>query len=377
MTPSLRTAAAVLTVGVLILTASPAQAQGVWTAVPSPNEPGRDFLLGADASDAGHVWAVGRLVARSQFTSHSRVLRYDGTAWQPAALTGFPGNDALVDVDAVSATDAWAAGSSYSGVLRSSTLVARWNGSVWSPEATPNTNPSGLNNLTGVAAAGGTVWAVGTAIDTGSPYHRRALILQRSGGAWRVTPAPRISAFDNLEGVDATGPADAWAVGWSTDDLFGAAGRALALRWSGTGWQSVPVAGSTGAALYAVDALTATAVWAAGSIVTADRGRQPYVARFDGTSWRRVATPTIDGGGQLTDIVALSPSNVVAVGTAASGGTSLILHWDGTTWTRETTTSNATLAGVAAVASNTFWAVGNRIDLSSSYEERTFTTVRS
>ncbi|HET8658758.1 MAG TPA: hypothetical protein VFM55_07140 [Micromonosporaceae bacterium] len=51
-------AAILLTAGALLLTRSPAHAQGVWTAVPSPNEPENSYLSGADASDAGHVWAV-------------------------------------------------------------------------------------------------------------------------------------------------------------------------------------------------------------------------------------------------------------------------------------------------------------------------------
>jgi hypothetical protein len=80
-----------LTGGGLLLTGSPAQAQGTWT----------------DASDAGHVWAVGRFFARNQVDQHSLILRYDGTAWQPAARSGFASNDGLFAVDAVSATEAW------------------------------------------------------------------------------------------------------------------------------------------------------------------------------------------------------------------------------------------------------------------------------
>ena len=106
MTSSTRVAAIFLVVGALQLAGGPAQAQGIWTTVPSPNEPGRNFLYGADASDAGHVWAVGQLYGRNGTSSHSRVLRHDGTAWQPAPLSGFPGNDGLVDVDAVSSDEA-------------------------------------------------------------------------------------------------------------------------------------------------------------------------------------------------------------------------------------------------------------------------------
>src|SRR3954452_21357208 len=90
-----RTATIFLAVGAVLLAGRPAHAQDVWTTVPSPNDPGRNVLLGADASDTAHVWAGGRLVARNQVDFHSRVLRYDGTAWRPAPLSGFPGDDAL------------------------------------------------------------------------------------------------------------------------------------------------------------------------------------------------------------------------------------------------------------------------------------------
>jgi hypothetical protein len=373
MTPSKRTAAVFLTVGALLLTSSPAHAQGVWTTVASPNEPGRNFLLGADASDAGHVWAVGRLVARNRVDHHSRVFRHDGTAWRPAPLSGFPGNDALFDVDAVAGNEAWAAGASYPGFGRSSTLIARWNGSSWSPEPTPNGNPSSFNHLSGVAAAGGTVWAVGTSIEAGSSANRRALILQRAGGTWRISPSPRVLVTDFLEGVDATGPTDAWAVGWGSNDIYGSPGVPIALRWNGTNWRSVRLPGTGSTALYAVEALTPSNVWVAGQTLVDGYSWQPYVAHFDGTSWRRVAIPTIDDGGQLADIVALSPSNIVAVGTSG-GGDSLVLHWNGSSWAREAA-PRATLTGAAA-GPNTFWAVGNRFDLNA-YEERTFTMART
>jgi len=145
----------------------------------------------------------------------------------------------------------------------------------------------------------------------------------------------------------------------------------LALRWNGTSWVSMtlPATGST--ALTGVDARTPSDVWVVGSSSNAD-GTQPYVARFDGTSWRRMATPTIAGGGQLTDVVALSPSAVVAVG--RSNGAPLVLRWDGTSWTRETTpaSSNPYLTGAAAAGPNAVWAVGYRFELNA-YSNRTLT----
>jgi hypothetical protein len=132
---------------------------------------------------------------------------------------------------------------------------------------------------------------------------------------------------------------------------------------------TLPTTGGT--ALTGVDARTPSDVWAVGSSSNAD-GAQPYVAHFDGISWRRVATPTITGGGELTDVVALSPSTVVAVG--RSNGTPLVLRWDGTSWTRETTpgSSNPFVTGAAAGGPNAVWAVGYRFELNA-YSNRTLT----
>ncbi len=132
---------------------------------------------------------------------------------------------------------------------------------------------------------------------------------------------------------------------------------------------ALPATGST--ALTGVDARTPSDVWAVGSTSDAS-GTQPYVARFDGTAWRRMATPTLAGGGQLTDVVALSPSNVVAVG--RSNGAPLVLRWDGTSWTRESTPASANpyLTGAAASGPNAVWVVGYRFELNA-YSNRTLT----
>ena len=86
-----------------------------------------------------------------------------------------------------------------------------------------------------------------------------------------------------------------------------------------------------------------------------------------------MATPTIAGGGELTDVVALSASTVVAVG--RSNGAPLVLRWNGTSWTRETTpaaSSNPYVTGAAAAGPNAVWAVGYRFELNA-YANRTLT----
>jgi hypothetical protein len=374
MRSSTRAAAALLAVGALLFIGSPAHAQGAWTRVATPNEPGGNFLYAADATDATHVWAVGAVAPRPGTGSiHGQILRHDGTAWRPAALSGFPGESTFYAVDAVTATEAWAVGTSRPTFSGSRTLVARWNGTNWTPEPSPNGNSTG-GTLWGVAAAGGTVWAVGNYLDSGT-YASHGFVLQRTGGAWRRSPTPRVSATDSFVAVDATGPADAWVVGYGSSGGNTISSTPVALRWNGSTWRSLPPPNPGYAGLSAVEAIAPNNVWVAGRVQTDLNGMQPYIAQFNGTSWRRVATPAIIGGGQLSDIVALSPTNILAIGTGGSGGRSIVLHWNGSTWTQETAPDAIHLNGAAAVGPNTFWAVGIGFDLNA-YQYRNFAIVQ-
>jgi hypothetical protein len=368
---TIRVTAIALAVGALLLNGSPAHALS-WTTVASPNEvPGDNYLYGVDASGASDVWAVGARSHPRSGTRHGLVLRHDGVAWRSMPRTGLPGDEGLRAVDAVSPADVWVVGERRAGIIGTATVAAHWNGTTWTREPTPNGNPASINNLNGVAAAGGTVWAVGTFVDPNSSINRRKLILQRTGGSWRVSAAPTVAAYEDLAAVDATGVADAWAVGSATTDIQSAPLAPLVLRWNGTRWASMSLPAPARTGLTGVDARTPGDVWAVGSARGSD-GTQPYVARFDGASWRRVATPTIAGGGELTDVVALSPSSVVAVG--RSNGAPLVLRWNGTSWTRETTpgSSNPFVTGVAAGGPNGVWAVGYRFELNA-YANRTLT----
>jgi hypothetical protein len=341
----------------------------------TPNEPGNNFLYGADASDAAHVWAVGLVSGiNGRGVIHSQVLRHDGTAWRPAAMSGFSGESSLYAVDAVTATEAWAVGNARSSFSGYKTLVARWNGTTWTPEPSPNANPNGGSTLSGVAAAGGTVWAVGNYVDSGT-YVSHGLVLQRTGGTWRRSATPRVSATESFSAVDATGPANAWVVGYGTRGGDTISSAPIALRWNGSTWTSLPPPNPGYAGLSAVEAIAPNNVWVAGRMQTDSNGMQPYIAQFNGTSWRRVATPPVIGGGQLSDIVALSPTNILAIGTGGSSGRSIVLHWNGSTWTQETAPDAIYLTGAAAVGPNTFWAVGIGFDLSA-YQYRNFAIVQ-
>jgi len=338
--------------------------------------PGDNYLYDADSSGASNVWAVGAVSPPTGGNSHGQALRYDGSAWTTVSRAGLPGNETLQGVDAVSATDVWAVGDHRAGISRSDTLAAHWNGSAWTTEPTPDGNSAGMNHLYGVASAGGTVWAVGTYVDPNSSINRRKLILQRSGGGWHVSAAPTVASYESLAAVDATGSADAWAVGSATSDIQSAPPAPLALHWNGSGWASMTLPAPTGTVLTGVDARTPGDVWAVGSTTDATGTSQPYVAHFDGASWHRVATPAVAGGCSLADVVALSATTVVAVGHTA--GAPLVLRWNGTSFTREATpaSSNPFLTGAAAAGPGAVWALGYRFDLNA-YANRTLALLGS
>ena len=141
----------------------------------------------------------------------------------------------LNEVAAVSATDAWAVGTS---CYSEKTLVERWNGSSWRIVPSPSflTGGDGIQNeLYGVAAVSATdVWAVGFYEAASGAY--QTLALHWNGSAWKVVPSPNPSQTVNvLTAVAAVGPGDIWAVGY----MNGGASQPLVEHWNGSAWRVV------------------------------------------------------------------------------------------------------------------------------------------
>jgi hypothetical protein len=86
-----------------------------------------------------------------------------------------------------------------------------------------------------------------------------------------------------------------------------------------------------------------------------------FTERWDGTSWRVVASPNPAAGlDELNGMVAVAADDVLAVGRDTAG--TLIEHWDGKTWTAQAGanpgSSFNSLVGVTAVG-GARWAVGS------------------
>jgi hypothetical protein len=113
-------------------------------------------------------------------------------------------------VAAFSTSDAWAVGYQHDNNLNDSrTLTMHWNGTSWSvvPSPNPGTTVGCMNGNTGnvlssVAAVSSTdVWAVGLSFSCQSLL--RPLIIHWDGTRWRNIPSPKLRTNDNsaLNGV--------------------------------------------------------------------------------------------------------------------------------------------------------------------------------
>ena len=230
----------------------------------------------------------------------------------------------------------------------------------------PSPSPLYINILEGVDAHGGkNVWAVGyQRLSNGSTG---TLVERWDGASWKVVPsANRFSSVNRLFGVaNVAGTNKAWAVGdgYSTPPY-----TAHIDQWQGSFWQGVatPTPG-TQSTLNGVAALSTTDAWAVGGYV--DGGVSKTLAeRWDGTSWSLAASPNPSSTfSTLRSVSMLSGTNGWAVGTYRDDRSGdfrpLVEHWDGATWTVVATPNlhspAAELAGVAKSGTHV-WAVGDQ-----------------
>jgi hypothetical protein len=255
-----------------------------WRVQATPAVTGPDNQIQGMASTARNdVWAVG---TTGDFiggtTTQPFAMHWNGSAWGVVPTPGFP-SAALLAVSARSPDDAWAAGQTDSGGL-----LEHWNGSAWS--VSPGAPGSG--GLNGVAVVPhGTVWAVGTSSDpiTGAAT---TFAEHRVNGRWVRTPTPSPLDTDSddvneLDGVTALSPKNAWAVGTVGNEDTGVPYRSFILHWNGAKWRRIPAQSPDpgGDPLFAVLARSAADVWAVGYGVEFGPKSHAVVQHWDGTRW--------------------------------------------------------------------------------------------
>jgi hypothetical protein len=120
---------------------------------------------GLSAPSATDMWTLG--AHQTSAGARNLAWHWNGTRWTVMAVPSpgitTTGNSGVVGVAAISPANVWAAGFTETARNTQATVSVHWNGTSWTPVATPN--PGGSKEsavLNGVAAAGpGNIWAVG------------------------------------------------------------------------------------------------------------------------------------------------------------------------------------------------------------------------
>ena len=278
----------------------------------------------------------------------------------------FPFHADLAAVSASSGSDIWAVGQS--GV--------HFDGLTWTAFALPHIAGDLTSGIAGVAdLAPNNVWSVGNInINEQNPNQ---IIEHFDGTKWRVSPGPPFQPTDqpNLEGLTAISATDMWA-GGSILTTIGGFQEAFPLfeHFNGTSWTATIDESNLNSFIFGISARATNDVWAVGNIALG----ATFIEHFDGTAWSVVPSPR-PGNGQINlfGVTAIAPNDAWAVGffvEALNGDRpqkTLTEHWDGTSWTvvpspnvggPDTQTISNQLRGVIAVSANDVWAFGDTDD---------------
>jgi hypothetical protein len=254
-----------------------------WNVRATPATTGPDSAIRGMASTARNdVWAVGGTGDFTGSTSQPFAMHWNGSSWALIPTPSF----AFAELESVAArtkTNAWTSGANGAGGL-----LEHWNGSTWSASA----GAPGSGFLSAVAyVPHGTVWAVGTSSDpnTGATT---TFAEHRVGGTWVRTPTPNPLDTDSddvnqLDGVTALSPNDAWAVGTVGNEDTGVPYWSFILHWNGSKWHRVasPSPDPRGDPLSAVLARGTNDVWAAGYGIETGIKTHAVVEHWNGATW--------------------------------------------------------------------------------------------
>ena len=336
-----------------------------WKVVSSPNV-GTSFnpLNGVAAVSASNLWAVGSSL-NSSGTS-TLIEHWNGTSWQVVSSPNVGTYNYLYGVAAVSSTNIWAVGYAQNSSGRY-TLIEHWNGKSWQVVSSPNAETSS-SQLSGVAALSATnLWAVGYSQNSNGA-NRQTLIEHWNGSSWKIVSSPNPgTSRSQLSGVTAVSATNLWAVGYYSNNTGIA--QTLIEQWNGSSWKVVssPNIGTYYNELNGVAAVSSTDIWTVGIYSTGSGTTQTLIEQWNGTSWQVVSSPNPGTrNNSLSSVAAVSSTTLWAAGAYANSmsgpAQTLIEHWNGTTWqvifSPNVGTGNNLLNGVVAMSATNLWAVG-------------------
>jgi hypothetical protein len=269
------------------------------------------------------------------------------------ALPGVPGPGYLTSVSAISATDAWAAGTDQSGAV-----VLHWNGTRWSSTGFPDRSLATVSSV--AVAPDGSAWLAGSvASDDG-----QALVEKWNGSDWQVVKTGL--GAGSLSSVYVSASGDVWVGGANNSD------QSVVGHEHGGKWTALPAPKIT--AVNDVLAVSSADAWAAGYAFSTPGGAfHPVVCHWNGSTWTLTDTPKNMLGQALTiSPVASGQPQWVGVEDLGSPSVTHYAYHSGAAWSSVAgaTTLSGMLGANTATAhipgTSATWAVGNSYAMDSS-----------
>jgi hypothetical protein len=207
-----------------------------------------------------------------------------------------------------------------------------------------------------------------------STEEKEATLVERwNGTTWEVqtSPNPTGATGSFLESVSCPSSTACTATGYKEEK--GGLHATLAERWNGSSWevQTTPTSGNSDA-LGSVSCVSASECTAVGFVVSGNPAKKtPVVENWNGKTWTVVSSaklPTEDEQSWFESVSCPAAKSCTAVGSYISsklGEQSLAEHWNGSTWSVQTTPELADddfeihLDGVSCSATSACTAVGN------------------
>lgn len=312
------------------------------------------------------------------------------TDWHRVPVTIAADRGYLLDVDALSATQAWAVGYAWDTAgsrasapaepwLRSSepsgdptsqgdlstraagrdrALILQWDGVSWTEMLSPGIDARWFSFDAISVLSPTDAWIVG---DQWMGYSGTALIEHFDGVAWSLVTPPDIGADYSLSDVYAVSATDVWAVGGWDDRRQQ---RGFLLHFDGTDWSVVDGPRTWSGWFAAVDGSGGSDVWTTGMANRISGNQGLYAQHFDGATWTRTKTGGHDTGGEGTGLEVFSPSDAWLVGYAWGWRNSrpIAQYWDGVTWANRPVPNvgeqGSVLMGISGTSTDDMWAVG-------------------
>jgi hypothetical protein len=312
-----------------------------------------------------------RSVAAAVALSAAGVLAVSGAAqaagtpgWRYAPL--YPQSDGIWSVSASGAANAWAVGQSSNTSCDMCLFTAHWNGTKWQTIAPPNALLGQVNRITGNAAVAATsgqrawVFAWGEYAELGTS---QLSAIEWTGTSWSAVhnfPSP-VPGEPTLGTATASGPADVWCFGNT-----GSSGQTpWTVHYNGKSWSSVALP---------VSVAHASGNPAAGDWITGTLSAKPNraaVMHWSKGAWRNVPLPaiTVPKGAHLAPsfIDAVTPANVwtsfvISPNTGTGPSTTLVLHWNGSAWSKVPVPRGVSVYGLAGDGHGGAWVASYKVN---------------